>query len=666
MKKIIRVMLVLVLALVSFTMASCEDEGSKLSAEEALQVLLVEQDTYVSGDFEVTGSLFYKGTKYDLVWTSDNACLSVAETVNDKGNYLISVARPETEKQVATLTASLTIGSDTKTKEFTYSLYPIDVYEISDAYSFKYANKAVKEGFALDTETSYEGKKATITWSVPEASASILTINGNNVEFEPVDADTLVQLVATFSYNGEEAKRPFSFTLVSPVVAPTVVTEFQDGDTFKLGLNQEGLGAYIYFSGVMNGYYMATTENGSEAADVTIHVVEGGYQLSFVDDAGKTQYIEVTISGKYINPKFVETPTQVWTYNTEYDTFTQNHLVQEEQTDVYLGAYGTYNTIGGSKISYAKTSYPCHMYILPLGPVAAPNAGEAYKLGTYQGSVGKTLYFTGKTANKDYYFATTEDSTLAVDVVAEAVEGGYHLSFTIDGAKKYLDATVSGTYVNAAIVDAPTLVWTYDSEYYTYVVEIEGNKYYLGTYNTYETISLSKYSYISTSYPCRMYAPGGALPEEAPEEPTPTEPSGSDSVDVSNGLSIETYAAANGWTNATAYSTINYDANTTITASGTAVGSYSLNTGKFYDNGKNWRIYQTESGTVSINSTKKIASVKVEYEAQNGAILAVGSDTYESGVTITVNGNTLSFTVGQTTEAENGQLRITKITIVYA
>ena len=201
MKKIIRVMLVLVLALVSFTMASCEDEGSKLSAEEALQVLLVEQDAYVSGDFEVTGSLFYKGTKYDLVWTSDNACLSVAETVNDKGNYLISVARPETEKQVATLTASLTIGSDTKTKEFTYSLYPIDVYEISDAYSFKYANKAVKEGFALDTETSYEGKKATITWSVPEASASILTINGNNVEFEPVDADTPVQLVATFSYN---------------------------------------------------------------------------------------------------------------------------------------------------------------------------------------------------------------------------------------------------------------------------------------------------------------------------------------------------------------------------------------------------------------------------------------------------------------------------------
>ena len=86
MKKIIRVMLVLVLALVSFTMASCEDEGSKLSAEEALQVLLVEQDAYVSGDFEVTGSLFYKGTKYDLVWTSDNACLSVAETVNDKGN----------------------------------------------------------------------------------------------------------------------------------------------------------------------------------------------------------------------------------------------------------------------------------------------------------------------------------------------------------------------------------------------------------------------------------------------------------------------------------------------------------------------------------------------------------------------------------------------------
>jgi hypothetical protein len=142
MKKFIRTIFVLVLSLVSVALFACEeDEKPVFSAEDAIKVLLVEQDTYVSGDFTVPGKLHYKGTDYQLSWTSDNACLAVGETVNANGTYQITATRPETGKQTATLTASLTIGETNATKSFSFNLYPIDVYEISDAYKFKYANK---------------------------------------------------------------------------------------------------------------------------------------------------------------------------------------------------------------------------------------------------------------------------------------------------------------------------------------------------------------------------------------------------------------------------------------------------------------------------------------------------------------------------------------------
>lgn len=550
MKKFIRTIFVLVLSLVSVALFACEEDKKPVfSAEDAIKVLLVEQDTYVSGDFTVPGKLHYKGTDYDLSWTSDNACLAVSETVNENGTFKITATRPEAGKQTATLTASLTVGETSATKSFSFNLYPIDVYEISDAYEFKYANKAIKESITLDTEFTYEGKTVQIKWTVDDASKDVLSIENNQVVFEEPTEEIPVKVWAEFEYNNEKALRPFNMTLIPATVGPSIVTEIADGDTFKFGFYQAEDGKYLYFTGEMNGYYGATTEDGAASTAVTVNVVEGGYQLSFINKEGNKQYITLVASGKYTNFKLVdEVPTTVWTWNAEYSTFVMDvvNTDQPEKSGLYfLGTYGSNKTFGASAISYitSDTNYIAHLYQLPYGPLANPVAGQPYKLGFYQAEDGKDLFLTGEMSG--YYGATTDDVNAAVDVTAEVVEGGYHLTFMKDGSKKYITLVASGKYTNFKLVDeAPAEVWTWNAEYHTYVMDVvntdqpeKSGVYFLGTYGSNKTFGASAISYASnsTNYIAHMYAPGASLPTSGNTDSGNTDSGNTDSGNTDSG-----------------------------------------------------------------------------------------------------------------------------------
>ena len=537
MKKLIRTIFVLVLSLVSFALFACEeDEKPVFSAEDAIKVLLVEQDTYVSSDFTVPAKLHYKGTDYQLSWTSDNACLAVSETANENGTYKITATRPDAGKQTATLTASLTVGETNATKSFTFNLYPIDVYEISDAYSFKYANKAIKESISLDSKSTYAGKEATITWAVDEASKDVISIENGKVVFEEPTAETPVKIWATFEYNGEQAKRPFNMTLIPSVVGPSIVSEFADGDTFKFGLYQEGLGKYLYITGEMNGYYFATTEDGSAAADVTVHVVDGGYQLTV-----NGKYIEILVSGSHNNVVFSDTPSVVWQWDATLNTFTLD-IVNEanaSKTGInMLGTSGTYNTLSANLTS-KEDAYVAHLYQLPYGPLANPVAGQSYKFGFYQAEDGKDLFLTGEMSG--YYGATTDDVNAAIDVTIEETTGGYYLTIMKNGTKQYISLVGSGNYTNFKFLDAaPTTVWTWNEEYHTFVMDVvnpdnaaKSGVYFLGTYGSNKTFGASAISYATnpTNYIAHMYAPGASLP---------TTPEGGDNGNTDGGNTEET------------------------------------------------------------------------------------------------------------------------------
>jgi uncharacterized protein (DUF2141 family) len=123
---------------------------------------------------------------------------------------------------------------------------------------------------------------------------------------------------------------------------------------------------------------------------------------------------------------------------------------------------------------------------------------------------------------------------------------------------------------------------------------------------------------------------------------------------------IKDYASANGWVNDSKYSTVKIDDNIEAKMSG---GAY---TSKYFNNGTNWRLYQTDSGKLTITaSSGTIVSIKITYTIANTGILTYNGNQQKSGILITVNDSSAEFKVENTASATNGQVRITAIEVVY-
>lgn len=125
---------------------------------------------------------------------------------------------------------------------------------------------------------------------------------------------------------------------------------------------------------------------------------------------------------------------------------------------------------------------------------------------------------------------------------------------------------------------------------------------------------------------------------------------------------IKDYATANSWANATQYGTLQLDSNITVSVKG------GDNTGKYYDNGNEWRIYQNESPSITITAKENytIVSVTVTYSVKNTGILTNGTTQVKTGTLIDVNAASIVLGVGNTGTEKNGQVKITAIEVVYA
>lgn len=133
-------------------------------------------------------------------------------------------------------------------------------------------------------------------------------------------------------------------------------------------------------------------------------------------------------------------------------------------------------------------------------------------------------------------------------------------------------------------------------------------------------------------------------------------------------VSIETYAAANGWKDATQYSSIAMDNIVTITATSTTGDTN--NTGKYYINGQNWRMYQTENPNIVVAAADGyvLTSVTFTYESNKTGIIidAAGAQVVSEAAYALQNMSSATFGVGNSkAEVTNGQARIQAITVTY-
>lgn len=128
---------------------------------------------------------------------------------------------------------------------------------------------------------------------------------------------------------------------------------------------------------------------------------------------------------------------------------------------------------------------------------------------------------------------------------------------------------------------------------------------------------------------------------------------------------IADYAAAHSWKDSTAYNTVEMNDNITVTAKPTT--GTNKNTGKYYNNGNNWRMYQNENPEIIISAKEgNIVSVKITYANKNNGSLTLNNKNIASNTVVEINDSSVQFSVGNTGTATNGNIQITNIEVVYS
>ena len=160
------------------------------------------------------------------------------------------------------------------------------------------------------------------------------------------------------------------------------------------------------------------------------------------------------------------------------------------------------------------------------------------------------------------------------------------------------------------------------------------------------------------------------------EAPATSETPVTSEVEATKTVSISMFdlTSLEGWTSGTSHPELPTGTeDLKIISSGTPVGDYGLNTGKFYcgtdsktgEAYANWRIYQAESAKVKFESTTKtIKTIKITFEIKNTGTLLLNDTVIESDAVTEINASTAEFTVGNSGTAKNGQIRISAIEVV--
>lgn len=303
--------------------------------------------------------------------------------------------------------------------------------------------------------------------------------------------------------------------------------------------------------------------------------------------------------------------------------------------------YGVYSADGQTRYDAMETA-----------PVVGDTITVYGVIGNYNGSPQmKNSWMTAYTAGEGSGTETPETPTLTTP--EEILNALYALA---DGESLSGEFTLTGTITALDSYNNPTIVVEgfEDKPVYCYKLTVTN---VVGDTITVTAGSMKNYGGTYEFTNCTL------VTEDSGSTDTPVETP----VEGAVTISIADVAAANSWANGTCYASVTYNG-VTLTTAGTAVGSWGLNTGKYYDTNKDWRVYQNESGTLTITAQegKTIASVKITYNNKNGGVILFNETQVTSATVMTVNANSLTIGVGSSTGAANGNIQITSIEIVYA
>ena len=337
------------------------------------------QNLTVGGSVDLVATVApSNATNQDVTWTSSNT--AVATVANGK---VTAVA-------AGTATITVTTADGSKTATCTITVVAATVPATGVTLDKTTASLEVGKDVTLTATVAPADSTDAVVWSTSDAT--IATVAGGKVTALKAGTVTITAkagdktatctVTVTAPVVEEEDDNTGSTTPSKPAVSTwTVQSTPKTGVSFKFGLNQKGLSKQLWFTGVMDGYYLAMSEDVKDAVDVVVETVEGGYRLAFTKE-GVKKYIDIVPrdgDAKKASVVITDEPTAVLTWDNTAKTF----FAKLGEETFWLGTYGTYKTISVSNTSYISgdnaSKIDVSQYIAHLYLDTASSTGDAFE-----------------------------------------------------------------------------------------------------------------------------------------------------------------------------------------------------------------------------------------------------------------------------------------------
>lgn len=154
---------------------------------------------------------------------------------------------------------------------------------------------------------------------------------------------------------------------------------------------------------------------------------------------------------------------------------------------------------------------------------------------------------------------------------------------------------------------------------------------------------------------------------EEVEDPGPGPGPGGDEITVS--VTMNQYTTDNECTISSGNDNITIYKNLDLSSAVRVSTTGDPNCGAFYNSSGTieWRLYQNKGGNVIVTVAEgcELKSVKIAYKSSNNGTLLDEGTAIASGFEVTCSGTSKTFTVGNTGDATNGQVKVTAVDVVY-
>lgn len=241
-----------------------------------------------------------------------------------------------------------------------------------------------------------------------------------------------------------------------------------------------------------------STLNDEQKAGLAIGELAAGFSLDKEISSVKEVTLPTSVDAKY------GTTNITWAWGAEDDA--EVFKIEDGKAKVAPSATkktGTLTvslTIGSAK---KEKTYSITAQSHALTAKDAINTETTYKFGVVNTKVSNDVLFLSSSVKNGKFPATTKIVDAAADVKFEAVQGGYNMKV---GAK-YMNVKLdSSSKVVFNFEDTASTVYAWNSELKSITYKLSDKEYYMGTYNTYTTLSGSEISRASSSFVGRLYA----------------------------------------------------------------------------------------------------------------------------------------------------------------